>query len=229
MKKILATFLCSWFINSLAQASVITYEFTAIVDLTFQSNLDYSNVQWNSPVAIRGSTINLGDTVKGRLSFDTATPATIRYLHHTIPFMTSYMNTGSIIFAYDQSGFKFHSGPLGNPQCSVANDSVLYDGDDGFGCSTTSREQPNESAEFSLFDSTGTALNSTELPTALDLNRFSQRDLYYRYFDEKITFDVNSTLTSLRRVSEVPEPGTFLILLTGFGMLGFCFNRAKQP
>jgi hypothetical protein len=80
---------------------------------------------------------------------------------------------------------------------------------------------------FTLFDPTGTALPSGALPAAFDLDRFATRTVRPRF-----TFGTNGetalTLTVDAAAAPVPEPASWAMLLTGFGLIGSVLRRSRR-
>jgi hypothetical protein len=209
-----------------AQATVQTYDFTAVVqDVT--SIIGYT-VSSSGEGKDPGTVINSGDIVTGRFSFDDAMPywspfpdpsvdpqssASRSYSYMTIP------NTTSLEYTIASIGFSF-SNYYGS--VTVENNANL--GTDVFrveGSRGTTYDDTT-AGSIALINSTGTLFSNGTIPKALSLSDFDRTFMEARWnrpSDGGVVW-ANSVMTSLTRVEEVPEPASVALLITALAAAG---------
>jgi hypothetical protein len=205
-----------------AHAEIVTFEFTAVVSKIFQ--LDPTLPFMTDSVVIKDSTVRTSDIVHGTFSYDTSAPVWLT----PRPDTAVYKDLASLTFAF-QGGLKFEPATTpGSSQVSVQNNRN-YAGDtrflDSIGIATGVLE--NESASFFLVDDQGIAFNSTSLPSRLTLSQFSQRTLTYDIGPDDTRVSVEAEITSLNAVTAVPEPSSYVLLLSGLALLGWRRRAAR--
>lgn len=216
MKKLICALTCGIALCGSANAALVTFQYSAVVVDTVTS--DASGYNWDASL-INGFRTVVGNNVRGTFSYDTATPVWFQWK----PQATYYLGDGGMSLDVVENGFSFLSTSADIPQKEIFNDFREYGENlDSFGISSHTFAQnkvPPLVATFSLFDYTGTALATNQLPAQLDLSRFQQNTVVmdYNFGDNWSQFTAN--VTSLELVSDVPEPTTTASFVTGLLML----------
>ncbi len=221
MKKFIATLLAGACISSIAQAKLITYDFTGTVDLVTipKPSTPYFTVV--DSATILGNDVVRGGELKGRFTFDSETPASNFY---PIPgHIQAYISSApsNSVSAYFQGGLAFQSIPMPNdfmPNTTVrvSND---WQGEDGIyiqGFAYNTDGAQSFAMQFS--DMTQTAFDTEALPLWLNFNAFQQLSFVYDYasLDTELSYTMQGKITSL---TAVPEPASVLLMLSGLGLL----------
>jgi hypothetical protein len=224
MKKVIFALACVIAMCSPAQAALVTFQYTAVVNFGATDDENGSSFEF---AAINGYTIVPGNTVRGYISYDTSLPV---WFNRNLA--ESYYKGGAGGMALDvvENGFSFRSTSADVLQMGVTNDRTFFGmTTDSFGFSSHTyrmEDTPPLSATFFLHDATATAFNSKALPSQLDLSRFQQANviLYYTLGANSAQFTAN--ITSLALVNDVPEPSTLLSMGTALALL-FAFGRYR--
>nr|WP_315216556.1 PEP-CTERM sorting domain-containing protein [uncultured Duganella sp.] len=207
-------------------AETVTYTFTAVVDRVLA--LSKGQGGYVDSAELAGHRMAVNDQLTGRISFDTANPSFFfdygTYSMSTLPtFSMEYsFKSGQNNYASARTGAVTVVNGPGND--SIALDNTNYEGE----------VQPDLSggAGLGFTDASGGYLNSTALPSTLDI---AYKDLvstigggWYRQSDE---YGVSfwGTLTSIQRVqvSAVPEPEAALLMLAGLGVIGAALRKRR--
>jgi hypothetical protein len=220
-----AVLFAALFLTGPADAGVITFNFTA----TFTSVQDTGDV---STLPNLAAGLVVGQSISGSFSYDTSIAG------FNTGANTSY--NGATLSATLPSGV-VSSGPSTTTttiQHNALADQLFLSASLIF--SSLVGPDLETLGAVSLYDPTGTAFSSVDLPTSIDLNTFSsktytvQEDAYYIYSvapDTNIGFVgsrfINFDLTSLS-VAAVPEPSTWALMLVGFAGIGFMAYRRKS-
>jgi hypothetical protein len=207
-------------------AETVTYTFTAVVDRVLA--LSKGQGGYVDSANLAGHHMAVNDQLTGRISFDTANPASFfdygTYSLSTLPtFSMEYsFKSGLNNYASAYMGAVTVVNGAGND--SIALDNTNYDG----------AAQPDLSggAGLGFSDASGAYLNSTALPSTLDITYKGLVSTigggWYRQSDE---YGVSfwGTLTSIQRVqvSAVPEPESALLMLAGLGMVGAALRKRR--
>jgi hypothetical protein len=214
-----------------ASAAVITYRFTAQVQVIGEYNsvtglfpeVDSSNMT--------GKTVSVGELASGYLTYDTDLEL---WPNQTDPgAFGSYLRyrggvTSSVTFA--EGGLRYRSDPVqGFSSIHVGNGPELFAGADSLFLSSMagSLTDLRETLSISLRDVTGMALSGPHIPEHLSLDDFTSKTFRYSWLSptggDYIQMDVLGTLTSLTLVEDVqavPEPASWLLVLAGMAAIG---------
>lgn len=247
MKHVASAGLLALALSGAAQAEVITFEFTAVIDSVAESH----NYSLHAPVSsssLNGSVIALGDTITGRFFYDLSTP----FAYYADSTDAAY--PGSAIYArerefpgssqpiegtsavFDRSGYEFTSDPEQAIAIPVL-DNAAGAGRDAFTIEGyylgKGREltYPPQFGNINFVDTRGMALSSDALPRALNLADWTQATYSYSWQ----TFEgahagllVNARLTSLAVVtSPVPEPAVLGMIGIGMLLVGARYRSEK--
>lgn len=211
-----------------AQASVVSYDFTAVVnDIREYATTSSPQVNVQSS-SMTGVEVNFGQVLHGHFDYNTSTPLSQTYQPPTPATGSDQLfndNTGGSYAHFSVAGT--HADPV--PGFSsffsllhVANDNANFNGQDTFGVSTNAVSASGATLiDFIwLNDSTGQALNSGAIPAVLHLSSFDIAYYSIGYFTEAGSFvGIDATITSLVPTSPVPEPGSCAMLLAGIAVL----------
>lgn len=181
--------------------------------------------------AVVPGTVAIGDTVRGKFSFDTGTPL----VFFSGPADALYVGWNADPLAasllIDKSGAAINV--ISRPSISVVDDAAgAYFGSTGdsvrFGFQNPSPLYGGFSLNF--YDLTGKALNSRAIPTGLDRNDFSSSSIVFSWSNAELNMSavIAADATSLTKVSPVPEPGTYAMLLAGIAIIG-ATSRKRKP
>jgi hypothetical protein len=212
-------------LNEPADAAAITFNFTA----TFSSVQDTGDV---SSLPDLAAGLVVGQTISGSFAYDTSVVA-----GYNDGISASY--NGAALSATLPSGV-VSSGP------STTTTTIQHNAPADQLFLSAGLISPGSVGPFfvvlgavQLYDPTGTAFSSVDLPTSIDLNTFSsktysvQESAYYIYsvapdFNEGFIGRrfINFDLTSLSVA--VPEPSTWAIMILGFAGVGFMAYRRKS-
>ena len=218
MKKTLAALLFALGAAALpASASVLEYEFTGTINTLFSwANFDFGAP--NHPGAIAGTTIANGDAILGHFSYDNATPniaAPNDGPDHAAFFGPNLNNQAHYtVLSNGQTSTIADLGKL-----SLENYRPDPNGPDVLAIFSVS--DPNTANFMSLTSSYGHQWDAMALPAALDLNVLKNGYIMTNYFSadgDKIA--LFASIDSVRAINAVPEPGTYVLLLTGLLLAG---------
>ncbi len=228
---IIAASLCS----PQADAAVVSYDFTAKINDLFEYDGTTKVITHVATSNFPGSTISLADTVSGKFFYDT-TWALHPYYQPEKPVSGTYLmyTSGAPVSAISFSvGGAAIFDAKDSASVQIANNASTFNGSDIFylGSSTAYNGVMHQNANIALFDRSGSAFQSGDLPTQLNLADFSYRQLgsaWLRYSNGD-QLQMSATLTSITpTVSPVPEPDAAALFGGGLAlllMLSFRRNR----
>lgn len=229
MKKMIGLLAAATLASS-AQAAVLSYDFTAIVDSVTESDSsqNYLSTSVNSST-LAGLPVSIGQVVHGHFSYDTETPINDGY-QPPAPTQGSYI-LYSGPFAQNSFSAAFANGPAINsvPGTSnllqVVNNASDFGGADGFSISTNVfKQQALETGSVFLDDLSGTAFNHGGVPAALNFADFGYSTFSYGYVNLSqgpLILSVNARLDTLTPAAAVPEPSTYAMLAAGLLLLAW--------
>lgn len=217
-----------------AQAAIVAFDFTATSNYMYEYDASSNTSTFINSSTMPGALVSDVNTIHGHFYYDQAMP--LGPWQPAQPAQGSYVAYGGqegLDFSIGQSGFQFASGA--NPGALlVANNASSLNGIDNFGFGIYPNDLPGiwQIAILDLSDSSGTVFNSSAIPSALPLDRFSNATLDYSWliYSSGDQFHFNADIVSLTPSpgATVPEPATYTLLLAGFGLLGFITRRRKQ-
>lgn len=205
-----------------ASADIVYFEFTGQVTTILQG-AGQSGIETsvNSTTVVPGS-LTIGDTFYGKFGYDTELDAVaisadtgIYAPIRTLPATDAYL-------AFDHSGTAMAANGL--TFISVFN----YPGSD----TVVFTPEGSARSAFSVLmvDPTGQALSNVAIPLDLDLADFPASRIGIYWDDTTLGqyVRIDSSLTSLTRVSVVPEPATWAMLLAGLGVAAAGVRQRKR-
>ena len=208
-------------------AETVTYTFTAVVDQVLALSKGQGGYVDSADLA--GHHVAVNDQLTGRISFDTANPASFfdygTYSMSTLPTFSIEYSFKSGLNNYASAYMGAVTVVNGANSDSIALDNTNYE----------AGAQPDLSggAGLGFNDASGGYLNSTAAPSTLDI---AYKGLvstigggWYRQSDDYgISFW--GTLTSIQRVqvSAVPEPEPALLMLAGLGAVGAAMRKKRR-
>ena len=207
-------------------AETVTYAFTARVDQVLALSKGQGGYVDSADLA--GHHVAVNDQLTGRISFDMANPS---FFFDYGGYSMSTLPTFSIEYTFKSGLNNYASANLGAVTVvnGASGDSIAMDNtSDDAG----SQGDVSGGAGLGFNDASGGYLNSTALPSTLDI---AYKGLvstiaggWYRQSDEYgISFW--GTLTSIQRVqaSAVPEPESALLMLAGLGTIGAALRKRR--
>lgn len=214
------------FAASPARAETVTYTFTAVVDQVMALSKGQGGFVDSADLA--GHHVGVNDQLTGRISFDIANPASFfdygSYSLSTLPTFSMEYSFKSGLNNYAST----NSGAVTVMNGAVSDSISLENTNDGFG----EQRDVSGGAGLGFNDASGKYLNSTALPSALDI---AYKGLvstigagWYRQSDD-YSLSFWGTLTSIERVqaSAVPEPESAMLMLAGLGALGVALRKRR--
>lgn len=215
MNKLLAALICTISLCGSANAEIVKFEYTGRVT---SATTDRPEGYLSNKALIDGYTITYGNTVKGTVTYDTATPWS-----NTLYGLDFYRGFGEITATVMENGFAIATTPAEEHQLGVGNDSSMWSqNSDAFWLTAISRYDSGDFkrfVSFVAFDHTHTVFDGTELPKHLDLGDFQDVRLTVDYINGQYWTLFSVDIDSLELVREVPEPASGALLFTGLGLL----------
>lgn len=214
-----------------AAAEVVVYDFTATIYQIEASVGRYSESVDSTDFP--GETIAVGQTISGRISFSTDTqPRTVWTWGNNTH--SEYDNLLPISMRVDGTGI--HYGTSNGQRSDILmSDRQPGQHPDGLRFSAHSEalseadwDQPQQGVSFLFTDASSQAIGSDALAGLADLNRFPEATMTYDYTIGIEGIEAAAKLTSLTRVSPVPEPSVPLMVLTAGGVLALLRRRAVK-
>jgi hypothetical protein len=226
MKRAFQILLASIAVSGNAHAELYTFEYTAKVGSILE--VKYSGGETNlQSVTTSGSPISIGDTVTGRISYDSHLPIIRQETRFDDALIIDYGRIDSLQISttfetagvsFTTEGYKFGGKifyPTGSPQPDA-----FYVGSYHYTFAADYASQ--ESLGFDFADSTHSKLDLSTIPGANAATFDSNSFFYtYDYRGAPSGVQIRGPLTSLRLISAVPEPSTYAMLLVGMLLVGW--------
>lgn len=224
-----AVLLSSW--NAHAEVVILEYQGTVGFIREYNGAGEANEVSSSS---LLPAGVQIGDRFHGRFIYDTATPINPRLSDAGSAFYAPLWWTGaspnasSIVF--DKSGTSFaggHDGSVIHVTNGIAPSSLdILKITGGFSWSPADKLQGQ--FEMRFFDDTGRALSGVAIPNQLDLGAWSYSDVFFTWYDQASDSELRlgGPLSSVTKVSPVPEPETYAMLLAGLAIL--CAGAARN-
>lgn len=220
MKSVLSGLLIGAAMFGTAQAEVVTFQYTAVVDRLIRDFVDTPSVTFD------GMTLAANNTFTGTFTLDLNSalyndgPPTSTFQRYSSPG-----NVASVTF--DHTGYTFKTFPA--PYMSFV--SVFNSTSDSLGLETAvPYPNRNEALSFNLVDRQGTAFSGTSIPATLNFADFEDARMFYFVSPDDGSGNLHAyaRLTSLS-IAPVPEPATTAMLSLGLLTLGgVAYRRRKQ-
>lgn len=198
-----------------ASAEIVTFDYTGVI-----SNISENSVATGvgrivaSSNALPGG-VRVGQTFFGQFSYDTAiagSPGT--------PVSRWYAGSANVwqpasTITLNHSGFTV-AGAASQSSVLLRNDS---NGRDNLILYAT---YPDGPLQFGFYDGTGTAFSSLSLPLDLNVDAFDKSQAYFTWSNTPLGTNVfaGGLLTSITRITPVPEPDSWAMLLAGVAIVG---------
>lgn len=209
-----------------AHAELITFEYTGIINTLRETTNGHSRAVVSSNLVRGGARV--GDAYHGTFSLDTGVSrmdgasldnATYSDWAGTTP---DHPNK----FVLDKTDVSLTSQTI--PTVTVTNGSY-----DSLSINFGSVPDSTSYASFGLsfFDETGTALPGLGIPTNFDLNAwyYAQASVFWFASDFSRYVLMEGMLTSITRVSAVPEPTSYALFFAGIALVsGVAARKRKQ-
>lgn len=234
MKKLLAVFAAIALLGTgKAYAALLSYDF--VLTLNYVEETDRSTGMPRQVVEsnLSGLTYSLGDTLRGKIVYDTDTPrkgfagccGEVAY--------SNYFSKNTLSFVNESNGAVYTSGLTYPPTLIMSNYSTDSGSREGALLALTYAFSPSvaEMAALTVVDRSGKYLG-TSVPFALN---FPNSESWFSYAwvrqSDNSEMRVGGIVSSLTEApAEVPEPGTTLLLAIGAGLLSYHKRRkVKRP
>lgn len=198
-----------------ASAEIVTYEYTGIVNhlREYNGNIEHSRGVVSSAVIDGG--LRIGDTFRGVFSYDTTN-------YQVLPWAGTGVGVSQPVDAADASFTVTHSGTTVNATRFGAVDVIDVApgaGSDRLQIGPTVSWFPNASVGFYFEDATATLLSGATIPGTLNLADWYSATAKVTWNGDGKSLLVDGMLTSLTKVSPVPEPSTWALLFAGLAIV----------
>lgn len=234
MKTRFAAILAGMLFAASAQATVVTFNFTATITSVKEMVNPFSGAEVASST-LAGDPVALGHTVRGTFSFDTATLPTYG---GTYDWGTSFIfeaagdTLNAAQFAFDQNSIGFSTtGGVPDPRFYHFVEDRPAGNDDALYLSASARRSGGtDIMSLNFEDRDGVAFNGAKLPETLPLAMLESAVFEYDYLgraaDGSQTYlKAVGALTSVEQVSSVPEPTTYAMFAAGLTLLAWRRKR----
>lgn len=205
-----------------AHASVVSYDFTAVVsDIREYETTGSPQVNVQSTL-LTGTEIKIGQVLHGHFSYDTNAGLSSEYQPPVYAggsniLYGGYGDQGAVVGADNVHALSLPFTPF-HTNLGVANNEASLNGNDEFSLSINSWAiNGAQLIDWVLFrDASGQAWNSSAIPASLDLNRFDSAIYSFSYFmPTGGSVHFGASITQLTATSAVPEPEGYAMLLAG--------------
>jgi PEP-CTERM motif len=203
-----------------AFAEVVTYQYTGVINTIRR---DVPGVSMGRPVAaaefLQG-TVAVGSTFHGSFSYDTS--LTLNGYDFYFGYGSGKVVPASVL-TIDASGASIVSGTTA-PNIFVSTDNYWHRVH-----ILPETDYSSPQATFVFYDYTKTALSSEAIPGELSLEAFWNANASLTWITaDGSGYRSEGMLTSLTRVSPVPEAESFGMMIAGLGVLAAFARRRKQ-
>ena len=221
MKKYFAGLVSALLLAASAQAEQVTYNYSGYINYIYK----YDNSQpW--PTSVSSVVMDDGNVMTyldfhGQISYDTGTPMQAGPGWGATYFGAAPLTSVSLNF--DNSNVSYQTA-VGSPQSELQ---IFYkDGavSDQFRVITAA---DSRTLEFNFYADNENVLNGSHIPGYL--NQFTSNNNFYfgGNTQDGNTFNAFGIITTLERVSPVPEPETWAMVIAGLALIGWR-QRRKQ-
>lgn len=226
---VLAGLLCA----ASAQATVVTYNFTATITSVREMENPFFGTEVAS-TALAGDTIARGHTVRGTLTVDTEMPPSYSdtYDWGTVNiFEASGNSLNAARFAFDQNTIGFATPDAAAPRFyQIVEDRPEGNYDSLHLSASVARQSGTDYMSLTFRDEDGVAFNGAQLPATLPTALLESMVFEYDYLGQpgngpQAYLKVVGALTSFEQVSSVPEPTTYAMFAAGLGLLAWRRKR----
>lgn len=223
----IALILISFFYAASANADIITFEYTGTINTLRETNLDTGVSRAVVSSSIVPGRIRVGDdfhgtfTLNTHLALDSSTPHSAWYTDMSPN--QPYVAPTSITF--DKTGRSFSSAAVA-PTIVVHHTPGLYD---------FLRILPtwgnNRNLSFDFSEPSAAVLPNLSIPSDIHVGDWTKANAALYWLDDAHAnyLMMDGMLTSITKVSSVPEPESYAMLLMGLGLVAGVAARRKQP
>jgi len=210
-----------------AHAALVTIEYSSTISaLDFEEYLGGPDGLVDH-VDIGGFTISKGETIKGRLTYDDATPLTAGSISDFSYYWAD--NVANYTITFEGSGTEI---VLTNTRVSTSRYGRYDQFDFGGVAGVQGSASPYFSSGLSLRGANGIHDPAT-LPGAADLPAYNDQSPYGD--DQQLWINIGAsyiwvfpTRFTVQVISSVPEPTTYGMLAAGLGLIGLAARRRKS-
>lgn len=207
-----------------AQAEIVTFDYTGFINEVREREAGATRTRGVAVTTWTPAPLAVGATFHGSFTFDTSAPLGAAS-SGSASYLSVPLAAGAPASVRFGDGWRIDAHPF-SPTAHVGNGPAAAGGDwFSFWYSTPSPTY----LTFSVQDRSGAALSGTALPSDLDFDSFSQTGLDFAWLSANGgTVLVHGSLSSITRVTPVPEPATYGMLLAGALVVGAAARRRAR-
>jgi hypothetical protein len=224
----LALVLVGIFCSTPAFAEVVTYEYTGVINNLREYVGSNSRAVVSSSVVAGG--VRVGDEFHGSFSYDTSiaqtsgTGDTAIYSQGWTPGPAPAVTPTSLTF--DKNGSSAASSSWSSVPSVYLQNTNSFD----YLSFSTFLNSPGSLISFTFSDANGTKLDSLAIPSTIELDGWWSARMNALWFnpggDRMLNMD--GMLTSLTKVSPVPEPESYAMFLAGLALVSAAVARKRK-
>ncbi|MQA40817.1 PEP-CTERM sorting domain-containing protein [Rugamonas aquatica] len=219
----IALVLVSLFLSASASAEIITFEYTGVINTLRETIGNGDSRAVVSSNKIPGG-VRVGNDFHGTYSIDTNSAVAMSSATTTIYYNWAGM-PGTTSITFDKSGTTASS-PYAAGRVYVSHDGTSDYVSIDAGVSYGTRDSSYQNIGFN-FSGKGN-LSNLAIPTSFNVADWYSAEATLLWNTGSGYIDMTGMLTSVNRVSAVPEPESYAMLLAGLGLVAGIAARRKQ-
>lgn len=219
--------LISLFLSASASAEILTFEYTGVINTLRETIGNGSSHAIVSSSKIPGG-VRVGDDFHGTFSLDTNSEQST--WNQTNAYYYNWAGAlGLTSITFDKSGTTSAT-PYAANNVSIINSNLGYS--DRVYIEARASVSPgvasNQRLSFEFVSDNGSTLTSLAMPTHFNVDDWNTAEAGLDWYTDNGHINMTGMLTSVTRVSAVPEPESYLMLLAGFALVSGVVARKKK-